>query len=171
MNPSILHTETWLSFFGSIAQVSGGLVGLVFVALTFKPDMFGAAGDVGMRRLAGQIFSDFLNVLLVSLVMQVPSPGIRVAGFLGIVGALGSVRVVRSLIEIRRAKSGPVSHGPIRQRMIMSLNGNLALLLACGVAMLGRREDLFWWLVVGGVITLVLSGSRSAWLLVTHGAE
>jgi hypothetical protein len=75
MDPNDIHIENWSSFFGSIAQVSGGLVGLVFVALTFKPEMFGAAGDVGMRKLAGQVFSDFLNVLLVSLVMLIPYPG------------------------------------------------------------------------------------------------
>jgi hypothetical protein len=92
-------------------------------------------------------------------------------GFLGIVGLTGAVRVIRIVIEIWRSKSGAVARGPIVQRLVMSLCGSIALLLASGAAFTGRREDQFWWMVVGGTITLMLSGSRSAWLLVTHGAD
>ncbi|MDB5986395.1 MAG: hypothetical protein JWR16_1448 [Nevskia sp.] len=171
MEISSLHSENWLSFFSSTAQVSGGLVGLVFVAMTLKPELLGAAGDVGMRTLARQTFADFLNVLLVSLLMQVPYSATQIGGFLAVVGIVGGHRVLRGVIAVVRAAPTPHSRGPVMQRLILSLLGNAALLIAGALLLLGTtRVDIFWTLLFTGMITLILSGSRSAWLLVTHGA-
>ena len=54
----------------------------------------------------------------------------------------------------------------------MSLGGNLAFVAAGATVWLSpQRVDVFWWCLVAGVLTLMLSGSRGAWLLVTHEGE
>ena len=167
---SVLNVEAWASFFSSTAQISGGLVGLVFVALTFKPRMFGADGDVALRSLASQVFADFLNVLLGSLILLTPSPSPRLVGsvFL-ILGGVGSARLVRSWLEIRRSEPARSSRRPIVRRFAMSLGGNLAFLASGAIALLApQRVDCLWYSLVTGVLVLMLSGSRGAWLLVTH---
>jgi hypothetical protein len=168
---SMLNVEIWASFFSSTAQISGGLVGLVFVALTFKPRMFGAEGDVAMRGLASQVFADFLNVLLVSLLLLTPSPTLVWAGsLLGIVGAAGLARLLRSWLVIGRSRT--TARGPVLRRMAMSLGGNFIFATGGAVAWLSPpRVEWFCYCVVTGVLVLILSGSRGAWLLVTHEAS
>lgn len=169
MNPPDLHIDFALSFFSSTAQVSGGLVGLVFVALTFKPALLGAAGDLGMRKVATQTFADFLAVLMISLMAQCSVYAGTLVVTLGVVGSLGFQSAARSIFAVWRAKPGQLPRRPIVQRPVTSLIGNLAILAASGTQLLRlQRIDSFWSLVFAGVIVLILSGTRSAWLLVTH---
>ncbi|WP_428311376.1 hypothetical protein [Hydrocarboniphaga sp.] len=161
----------WNAFFSSTAQVSGGLVGLVFVALTFKPEamgLSGADGDIGLRKLARQTFADFINVLLVSLLMLVPYSGVQIGYSMALVGGLGLQRVVRSVIAVLRHRDA-ASKRSVLLRFWLSFLGNTALTLA-GVGLgLGRiREDIFWSLMFAALILLLISGARSAWMLVMH---
>src|SRR5690625_7540997 len=64
----------WEGFFASLAQISGTLGGLVFVALTFKPKSFMKGGDQLLTVLARQVFADFLSLLLISMLMLSPLP-------------------------------------------------------------------------------------------------
>lgn len=164
----------WNSFFSSTAQVSGGLVGLVFVALTFKPEAMGLAGtggDIGMRKLARQTFADFINVLLISLLMLVPFSRIQVGYSMAFVGAIGLQRVVRSVIAVVRA-GGAASRRTVMLRFWLSFLGNLSLTLAgSGLGLRLIRLDVFWSLLFTSLILLLISGARSAWMLVMHEAD
>jgi hypothetical protein len=161
----------WNSFFSSTAQVSGGLVGLVFVALTFKPEAMGISGpggDIGMRKLARQTFADFINVLLVSLLMLVPFSGLQIGYSTAAVGLIGLHRVVRSVLSILRS-GGASGRRTVLLRFWLSFLGNLSLSLAGGGLGLGMiRLDAFWSLLFTGLILLLISGARSAWMLVMH---
>ncbi len=171
MYPGSLQPENWLSFFASVAQVSGGLVGLVFLAMTFKPQLLGSAGDIGMRALARQTFSDFLNVLMVSLLMQVPYSNMQISAFLAVIGVVGAQRVVRSVISVRRGASASDTRRPVLTRLYLSLLGNAALLSAGAVVLIRDSQlEVFASLLVTGLLLLLLAGSRSAWMLVTHDA-
>ena len=91
------------NYFGAIAQVSGGLVGLMFVALTFNIRTLGLRGDPPLRTLAQQTLSDFLLVLVLSLAMLVPNMRAdNLGALLCIVGATGVARAAHSLLLVRR---------------------------------------------------------------------
>lgn len=163
--------QQWSAFFSSTAQVSGGLVGLVFVALTFKPEamgLSGAGGDIGLRKLARQTFADFINVLLVSLLMLVPYSGVQIGYSMALVGVLGLQRVARSVLAILRSRH-QASRRTVLLRFWLSFLGNLSLSLAgFGLALGEIRADVFWSLLFAALILLLISGARSAWMLVMH---
>lgn len=161
-------SQDWSGFFSALAQVSGGLVGLVFVALTLNPQKLGAGGDPMLGELARVTFSDFLALLFVSLVLLVPHTTASSVGatILGI-GALGVLRIARSLVRLRSHLRPGTGRWHIAQRFVLSVLG-YCFLVAVGAALLAAKPDFD---VVGSflflaVATLLLSASRSAWLLV-----
>ncbi|MDB5973030.1 MAG: hypothetical protein JWQ90_5480 [Hydrocarboniphaga sp.] len=165
----------WNSFFSSTAQVSGGLVGLVFVALTFKPEALGVAGkagDSGLRKLARQTFSDFINVLLVSLLMLVPYSSNQIGIALGIVGGLGLWRAIQRIVSVARGPVPGAARGQVMQRFGLSLLGNLFLFAAgTGTVMRLISDLMFWSFLFSSIILLLISGTRTAWLLLMHEAD
>jgi hypothetical protein len=166
-------TQDWAGFFSALAQVSGGLVGLVFVALTFKPKDLGTGGDPMLGALARQTFSDFLLLLMVSLIMLVPR---ATAANLGLVllgiGVVGSGRILAVLVGLRRHLRGSSGGWAITQRFMLSAVAHVTL-AGAGAALLAAKAspDLSYSLLLSGVLLLLLSGSRSAWLLVLHEAK
>jgi hypothetical protein len=164
-------TQEWSGFFSALAQVSGGLAGLVFVALTFNSRTLGADGDPVLSTLARQTFGDFVVLLLVSLIMLVPHASMgSVALALFISSGLAAWRILGSLLRLRRQLRR--GSWEITQRFLLSALGH-ALLAAVGVELLRGNPvpDRTGSLLFGGVIMLLLSGCRSAWLLVVTGLK
>jgi hypothetical protein len=108
-------THDWANFFGALAQVSGGLVGLVFVALTFNSKALGVNGDPMLGALARQTFADFLILLLVSLVMLTPHmEAANVGLMLLLFCCVDTARIVQSLLRLRSQLRGPSVTGVSR---------------------------------------------------------
>lgn len=161
-------SQEWSGFFSSLAQVSGGLVGLVFVALTFNPQKLGVGGDPMLGELARVIFSDFLVLLLVSLVMLVPHATFGSVGYAMLtIGGVAIARIAGSLMRLRSHLRPGTGGWWIVQRFALSVAGHL-LLVAVGWTLLAAKPDLdvAGSFLFSAVAILVLSGSRSAWLLV-----
>ncbi|MDE0856068.1 MAG: hypothetical protein OSA97_16760 [Nevskia sp.] len=159
--------QDWAGFFSALAQVSGGLVGLVFVALTFNVRALGVGGDPLLGALARQTFGDFVILLLVSLLMLVPhtsgaNVGVILLGF----GAIDAIRLGRTLIRLRRHLRGPSATWEVLQRFLLSGMAHLMLAVA-GIGLIrgSSNSDLIGSLLFSGVILMLLSGCRSAWLL------
>lgn len=168
------------NYFGATAQVSGGLVGLMFVALTFNIRTLGLRGDPALRALAQQTLSDFLLVLVLSLAMLVPNmPADNLGVLLAILGAVGIARAGRSLLLVHRAEAR-TRPGLFVRQFWLSIAGNVST-FACGALVLAHSfsgsamqpADLSTAgsLLVSAPIMLLLSGCRTAWLLVLHGAD
>jgi hypothetical protein len=160
--------QDWSAFFSAVAQVSGGLVGLVFVALTFNTRTLGVDGDPMLKALAQQTFGDFVMLLLVSLVMLVPHPlALSVGLTILLFSTVDMVRIVRNLLRLRRHLRGPGGDWAITRRFVLS---GLARLLLGWMGVLLIRDaagpDAIGSMLFGGVMMLLLSGCRSAWLLV-----
>jgi hypothetical protein len=160
--------QDWAGYFSAMAQVSGGLVGLVFVALTFNPKALGAGGDPVLGTLARQTFSDFLILLLVSMLMLAP----HVAGFeIGLILLLaGAVTTLRILITLPRAwfQAGASKEGwTIASRFLLSALGR-GMIGAAGYVLLSGNSDpdVSGSALLSGTMLLVISGCRSAWMLV-----
>gem|GEM_PF-1608554 len=156
----------WNAFFSAVAQVSGGLVGLVFVALTFNGKLANG-GDPALRDLARQTFADFLNVLVVSLTLLVPHTLAANVGLFSMVfGSIGALRIMRALLRV--LKSGDPNAGKqLLQRFLLSMVGNIGLLIAGILLFIPENNgSAFWSTLFGSIIGLLRSGSRSAWMLV-----
>ena len=170
MDSFSLMTHDWSGFFSAMAQISGSLVGLVFVALTLNPRLLGAGRDPILGILARQTFSDFILLLLVSLVMLTPHLPADVVGEIILTIAVANVlRVVVSLWLQRAELFGRASGWLLPKRFIPSFVGYVMLgwvgvELMFGDSAPGKTGTL----LLLGILMLLLSGCRSAWLLVTH---
>ena len=166
-------TQDWAGFFSALAQVSGGLVGLVFVALTFKPKDLGAGGDPMLGALARQTFYDFLLLLFISLLMLVPHMStMNLAVIMLAVGGIGCGRILATLVRLRRHLRGSGGGWVIGRRFMLGALAHVTL-GGAGVEMLLPKAsaDVSVSLLLNGVLMLLLSGCSSAWLLVLHEAE
>ena len=180
LNEALTHAYTfsqmlqdWSNFFSALAQVSGGLVGLVFVALTVNAKALGAKGDPLLGALARQTFGDFVSLLLISLVMLVPTTGgLNTGVTLFAFVALDMVRLGFNLLRLRRNLGAQAGRGEIWQRFALSGTAH-GLLAAAGVLLFDGdvRPQTTGALLFGGIIMMLLSACRSAWLLVGHELE
>lgn len=152
---------------GALAQVSGGLVGLVFVALTFNAKALGVGGDPMLGALARQTFADFLLLLLVSLVMLTPHTAAANVGLIFLAfSVVDTLRILRNLLRLRRHLRGSAGNWEITRRFLLSALAHL-LLAGVGIGLLSHADPgLSGSLLFSGVMLLLLSGCRSAWLLV-----
>jgi hypothetical protein len=160
---------SFANFFGAVAQVSGALVGLVFVALTYNTRLLGDGGQPWLRALAQQVFADFLAMLMLALFMLVPglSP-LNLGCVLVLLALFGSGRIAHSIITLLAEASRRGERLLLLRRFGLSLVGNLSFLIAGWLAIRGMVQSGFWSLLVNGTVAMLISGSRSAWLLVTH---
>lgn len=170
MDNFLSMTREWASFFETLAQISGSLVGLVFVALTFNPRLLGDAEDPILGTLAAQTFADFVLLLLVSLAMLTPHMSPENVGALIMTFAIGDVlRVARRLWRGRAYFARRSNRAVLTQRFFLSFSGH-ALLAWSGLELFRGDTDssMTQSLLASGVFLLLLSGCRSAWLLVAH---
>jgi hypothetical protein len=163
--------QEWAGFFSALAQVSGGLVGLVFVALTFNAKALGVGGDPVLGALARQTFTDFLILLMVSLMMLVPHTSGFEIGLMLL--AIGAVTTLRILITLPRSRRQLGSGGwTIAQRFLLSAVARAMVGVAGYELLRGQAEsDVAGSALISGIMLLVLSGCRSAWLLVLQEAK
>ncbi len=158
----------WTNFFGALAQVSGALVGLVFVALTFNAKQLGIGGDPMLGALARQTFADFILLLFVSMLMLTPHvPEWNAGAVLLMFVGVGLVRLLRSLSRLR----AHLRRWAILQRFVLSAVGQGVLGYAGIELVRGGAGDHIGSLLIAAVLPLLLSGCRSAWLLVMHDRE
>ncbi len=166
-------TQDWTAFFSALAQVSGSLVGLVFVALTFNAKALGVGGNPMLGALAQQTFADFLLLLLISLLMLVPHISAGNIGALFILfSALDTLRIVRNLLRLRSHLRSPAGGWQVTRRYLLSGLAHIQLLWV-GIDLIrgNSSSSLTFSLLFSGIFLLLISGCRSAWLLLVHQGE
>ena len=166
-------TQDWAGFFSALAQVSGGLVGLVFVALTFNAKSLGVGGNPVLGALAQQTFADFVLLLLISLMMLVPHTAATNIGLMfAAISVLDSLRILRTLLRLRFSLHAPSGGWWIARGFLLSGLGHIQILwLGIELMRPGYDEGLVGSLLFSGIIVLLISGCRTAWLLLLHQGE
>jgi hypothetical protein len=91
----------WHDFFLLTGTAAATLAGLVFVALTLRPEALDRDSRPGARALARQLFGNFVGVLLLSLLALIPGQGREALGVeFVLAGALGVATTVARLRRI-----------------------------------------------------------------------
>jgi len=159
--------QSMAGYFSTVAQVSGGLLGLVFVAISFNTKVLGENGNPALRDLARQTFADFLVVLMVSLFALFPAGLNLPVGLLLIsIATTGTLRIVRGFVlSVRAGERRPA----VLNRFGLSLLGHAGL-FAAGVTAARDTMDVrqFETLLTTAPLILLIAGSRSAWILFVH---
>jgi hypothetical protein len=159
--------QAMAGYFSTVAQVSGGLLGLVFVAISFNTKVLGENGNPALRDLARQTFADFLVVLMVSLFGLFPVGVDLPMGVLLIsIAATGTLRIARGFVlSVRAGERRPV----VLNRFGLSLLGHAGLFAAGAVALRSELDvPQFQTFLLAATLILLIAGSRSAWILFVH---
>jgi|WetSurMetagenome_2_1015567.scaffolds.fasta_scaffold169150_2 hypothetical protein len=160
----------WQMFYATVATACATLTGLLFVALTLNTGILRRPESSHLLDMARQAFSEFILVLMVSLVFLVPHQtpvGLGVALIaLSSFYALATANYLRKgLGRSRRAKTGRI----LTRGAMLSVVG-YAGVLAVGIAVL-----LHWWfafyLLVFMLAAALAGASRYAWFLLTQRVD
>lgn len=168
MDPFIEQIRIWQPFYATVAAACATLTGLLFVALSMNVDILSRAENSERMWLARQTFSEFLLVLMVSLIFLIPGLGPLGLGIsllcLGGAWAFSALNSFRT--SFRR-------YGMNKRRFMrifgLSLAGTLGLIITAVCMLLGYAVALYG--LVFMLAALLASASRNAWALLVEVRE
>ena len=161
--------QSAVPYFGAVAQVSGAMLGLIFVAFTFNPKALGRRE----RNLAQQTFADLLMVLVTALALLLPStPPKQVALTALAISLAGAVQMAWNLTTLLRTTPQARNARGLLRRYGVSFLGHVGLLGASALFIgEGAASATMRSLLLLSPLALLVAGSRSAWMLVEQNAQ
>ncbi len=159
-----MSTADFGPFFGATAAVAGALIGLLFVALSVKPERTAAEERVVDDVRAGIAFSCLVNPLAVSLFALIPETDVgQAAGVIGVVSVASCGAL--ALVLLRETEAGPVRR---RQWLRLAVQAAVfAYAAVVGFELAHRPHDLgLEQTLCVLIVVLFLVGIARAWQLI-----
>jgi hypothetical protein len=150
--------DALVGYFAAATAAAGALIGLLFVAISLKPDsIFGESAETNTRRLAESSFTALVNAFFMSLIAIIPGTN------LGWTAAIMSVLSLYSTIA-RRVRDADVSNLAVLSFTTALYLGQLGI----GVALIvvPSDADLVYKLAYLAVAAFGIALAR-AWALMT----
>ena len=156
--------EQWQGAYVLIGELSATLSGLLFVAVSFNLRTIMHKGNGGLRTNAVQTFNQFVLLLEISIVFQIPGTTETILGL-----SLCGLAIIACLINLFAFRDKSAT-GIDRRRQLP------ASLLFIGVALIGLAiasgNPEWLYLLIGLVIAILITSVFSAWgLLVEVGVD
>jgi hypothetical protein len=147
-----------VGYFAAATAAAGALIGLLFVAISLKPDsIFGESAQTNTRRLAESSFTALVNAFFVSLVAIIPGTN------LGWVSAIMAVLSLYSTFA-RRVRDADVSNLAVLGFTTVLYLGQLGIGIA--LIVVPGNADLVYKLAYLAVAAFAIALAR-AWALMT----
>jgi hypothetical protein len=164
----------WQNFYFMIGGVSGGLIGLMFVAMSLGMRFVRPETAEDMEIFVNPTLFHFTVVLVTACVMLVPAHTVlSLSGLLFGIALVGCWRVMRvwtGAKQKQRQSEEPVEAGHFLWHMgLPLLSYTLTILVAIGLYVLGEG-----WLLTGialMVVVLIVCGIHNSWTLVIWIAQ
>jgi len=164
-----MSIEDWANFGAVAGSASGGLVGLLFVAISLNRDRI--VRHPALRASALQTLMAFLLPLIIALLLltprqQSPTLGIEIT-ILGVIHGLGL-----AIVERRKRKAGGESNSRLARLLDVTTPNMLTtvFVLAAGTSVLAGHANGLYWLVPAVVIALI-GGVANAWLFLIRDPD
>jgi len=123
--------DALVGYFAAATAAAGALIGLLFVAISLKPDsIFGESAEASSRRLAESSFTALVNAFFVSFIAIIPGTNI------GWVAAIMAILSLYSTIA-RRVRQPDVSNIGVLAFSLVLYLGQLGM----GIALIVVRTD------------------------------
>ena len=159
----------WTGFYAALSAIAATLLGLVFVSVSLRLNLFWNAAVADVRDFAALVFGEYLALVLVGLVALFPNPHPTTLSLptlaLGLVGLGWGIRVS---LEYLRLNDTPGSRSPWSVALFaVILCPALAFVLGGAVLLIRQDEEALPWLAAADVVTLAFA-SAGAWVLLSH---
>jgi hypothetical protein len=155
----------WQLFFTSVATASATLTGLLFVALSLNRQRLKGDKAHPTLSIARNTFSDFLYILMISLVFLVPHPiplSLTVALLvLGVTSAAGIIS--REVREYRTSSNLRLDARLLLRTIGLPAIASLGLIIVAVEIALGNFDAVFG--LVGVISALLITACWNAWIL------
>jgi hypothetical protein len=162
MDPFTQAIDGWHDFYLMIGAAAATLVGLLFVSLSLNVDAITRQANAGLRVMAAQTFTGFLNVVMLAVLFLIPSQVPLGLGLplLGISG-YGLYETVARLLKTSRVRRRTWGRGGIAWRFVVPSLCFVGLMVIAVSVLLGQTGGLYW--LVPVMILLTVGASRNAW--------
>ena len=165
MNPFSELLSHWTGFYQLAGTASATLAGLLFVMVSLHIDLLAQERSKVIRALARQTLTNFMYILVISLMFQVLFAGPVPIGLLLLaIGLLGTNEEVRLGLQIRqqnRSEAAPMPRRQLVGRLVLP-TASYAIILVIGVALLLGQIDALPWMVAA-IILLLLNATINSW--------
>ena len=164
----------WQPFYALAGSAAFTLAGLIFVVVSVKIDMIALAGEQGdLVQFARETLSNFLALLLISLVFMIPGQGPHGTGiplhFIG-VGMMWRAAKLWKRFEFGSKEQRFLDSALFRSKLLIPNTVCCAVLIFISVDLLcGNTYYLSWMTLV--IIWLLIASSWSAWSLMLRLAN
>lgn len=163
----------WKDFYLLLGTAGATLLGLLFVALSLRLNIFHQAEVADVRDFAAQVFGNFLGVVLISLVLLMPDArpagvGLPLIAF-GTIGVGWLWRTVHESIRLTTGNESEPLAGWRWSFFTVSLVMYIGL-IACGGGLLAERTWVLAWLVVVD-LALLTTAAVGAWILLARAGQ
>ena len=155
----------WGDFYTYVGTVAATLLGLLFVAVSLRLNIFHRREVADVRDFALLTFANFFFLVLIALLFLVPGQN-RVGlalplALMGVLGLAGFVWLAREFVSLNQTM--PWWQWAYSGVSLATYGG----LIVVAVALLaGRTRALFW--LVGVDAALLTMSSVNAWMLLSH---
>jgi len=153
---------TWSSFFSVIGSAAAALLGLLFVVISINAPATLGPGQDHSRRLAEQVFQNYLAALWIALLNLIPDTPLATLGKLTLLITL--IWVAWALVRLYQGMTG---EGSVQYRLrslrlhMGSLIGYSMLTLSALHMALSGEDERDWFAFA--VIVLMFSATRVSW--------
>jgi hypothetical protein len=170
--------DQWTTYFALMGGAAATLLGLLFVAVSLRLNIFHQREVADVRDYAALTLGTFLIAIAVAGVTLAPHdhPGFVAPALfvIGVVGVLGVVWVVRVSIALNPApletRPGPLPHRWRGWPYALFVTCPYASVIAAAVLLwIGHTDALGWLAITEG--WLLGSGTIVAWILLSHAGH
>lgn len=170
MNGYAGQIDAWSGVYEVAGLASAALAGLLFVTVSLHVDLMTGDRAAGIRTMARQTLTNFIAIVVLALIFQVPaatplSTGVPIAA-VGLLGCFESIRLGLRIRQLSRQELLLIPRRFIVPRLI-ALSASYAVLIAVAIALLlGQTDGLYWAFVA--LIGILLSAVLSSWDMLIH---
>jgi hypothetical protein len=161
--------EAWRDYYTALAAVGAALLGLLFVAVSLRLNLFHEEQVADVRAFAVLAYGSFLMIVVIALLCLAPDMSAAELGAtLAVLGALGigwTLYMLRLMLRLgnQGPEPPPAWRWPYLGAVLVAYGG----LAASGVVLFTDRTAPLDWLLPITLALLVLAAT-SAWVLLSH---
>jgi len=149
-----------------VGGTAATILGLLFVALSLNLDVINREENAHLRALAVQSFTCLVSILFTAFVFLIPEAdpiGIGIAFVM--IGLVGALRAVQQFIAARKSRTDALGISSF-WRFVVPVLCFLGFISVGILVIQGDVRALNW--LVGAIIFLIISATRSSWDLLVR---